>query len=164
MKSNLISKSERSATNTTIILVGIVLFPFFMFLLNTNFQPKNDYEDNFKTASFVVLTSITFYCLYYYLNHKRVFVYGKYFEIKKLFQTTKYHYSDIATYFSKDFDGKYNSWVEHRLILYTGKELKLIDSEYSNFSNFFPEIKARVKRDKGLNAKLSRPKFLQYSI
>ncbi len=164
MNNKIISKSERSLTNTIIIFIGIILFTFFIILLNNNFQPKNNYEDNLKTIGFLVLTFIIFYCIYYLLNQKRIYIYENYFEIKKLLQTRKYHFSEITTHFSEYFEGKYNSWTEYYLILNTGEKITLIDSEYSNFYDFFSKIKVRVKINKELNTELSQPKFLKYSI
>ncbi|MES2544042.1 MAG: hypothetical protein V4548_04095 [Bacteroidota bacterium] len=164
MNNKIISKSERSLTNTIIILIGIILFSFFIFLLNNNFQPKNDYEENLKIIGFLVLALIIFYCIYYLLNQKRIYVYENYFEIKNLSQTRKYHFSEVTTHYSDYFEGKYNSWTEYYLILNSGEKLTFIDKEYSNFYDFFSKIKIRVKKNKDLNKKLSQPKFLKYSI
>ncbi|MEM0575823.1 hypothetical protein [Flavobacterium polysaccharolyticum] len=164
MNNKIISKSERSLTNTIIIFIGIVLFTFFIILLNNNFQPKNNYEKNLKIIGFLVLALIIFYCIYYLLNQKRIYVYENYFEIKRILQTKKYHFSEITTHFSEYFEGKYNSWTEYYLILNTGEKITLIDSEYSNFYDFFSKIKIRVKENKKLNKKLSQPKFLKHSI
>ena len=117
MDNKIISKSERSLTNTIIISIGIILFTFFIFLLDNNFQPKNNYEENLKIIGFLVLALIIFYCIYYLLNQKRIYVYENYFEIKNFLKTKKYHFSEIKTHFSEYFEGKYNSWTEYYLIL-----------------------------------------------
>lgn len=164
MNNKIIAKSERSLTNRIIIFLGIILFSFFIFLLNNNFQPKNNYEENLKLLGFFVLVSVIFYCFYYLVNQKQIYVYENYFEIKKLFQTQKYNYSEIITQFSEHFDGKYNSWTEYYLILKNGKKITLIDTEYSNFHSFYSKIEKRVRVSEELNAKLSEPKFFIYSI
>lgn len=164
MSNKIISKSEKSKTNLIIICIGIILFSFFVYLLNNNFQPKNEYEGKLKIIGLLVLIVIIIYCFYTLLNQKRIYVYEKYFEIKKIFQIEKYFFTEIQTYYSEHFNGRYNSWTEHYLILNTGKKLTLIDSEYSNFEIFFSSIKNRIKRNEKLNIKLSRPKFLKYSI
>lgn len=164
MNNKIISKSEKSLTNTIIIFIGIILFTFFIFLKNNNFQPKNNYEENLKLLGFLVLSSIIFYCIYYLVNQKRIYVYENYFEIKKNFQTQKYNYSEIVTHFSEHFEGKYNSWTEYYLILKNGKKITLIDSEYSNFYSFYSKIEQRVKISEEINAKLSEPKYLKYAI
>ena len=138
LSSILIDKYNSSLHLIKILLIMfIILFTFFIILLNNNFQPKNNYEDNLKTIGFLVLTFIIFYCIYYLLNQKRIYIYENYFEIKKLLQTRKYHFSEITTHFSEYFEGKYNSWTEYYLILNTGEKITLIDSEYSNFYDFF---------------------------
>ena len=164
MNNKIISKSERSITNTIIIFIGIILFTFFIFLINNNFQPKNVYEENLKIIGFLVLTLIILYCIYYLLNQKRIFVYDKYFEIKMLLKTRKYHFSEITTHYSEYFEGKYNSWTEYYLILNTGEKITLIDKEYSNFDSFYSSIKQRVKLNKELNTSLTLRKGLKYSI
>jgi hypothetical protein len=164
MNNKIISKSERSLTNTFIIFIGIILFTFFIFLINNNFQPKNIYEENLKIIGFITLILLIFYCIYYLINQKRIYVYENYFEIKRLLQTRKYHFSEITTHFSENFEGKYNSWTEYYLILNTGEKITLIDSEYSNFYDFFSKIKIKAKENKKLNKKLAQPKFLKYAI
>lgn len=164
MNDKIISKSERSLTNTITFFIGIILFSFFIFLLDNNFKPKNYYEQNLKIIGFLVLILIIIYCVFYLLNHKRVYVYKNYFEVKKLLQTRKYHFSEIATHFSEYFKGKYNSWTEYYLILNTGEKITFIDSEYSNFYEFYTKIEGKVKKDKELNIELSGPKFLKYSV
>lgn len=162
MINKIISKSERSITNTIIIFIGIILFSFFIFLLNNNFHPKNEYDKNLKLLGFFVLSTIILYCVFYLLNHKRIYVYKDYFEIKKLLQTRKYYFSEITTHYSEYFEGKHNSWTEYYLILNSEEKLTFIDKEYSNFYDFFSKIKIRVKENKDLNKKLSQPKFLKY--
>ena len=164
MNTKIISKSKRSLKNTTIIFIGIILFSFFIFLVNNNFQPKNVYDENLKLISFIVLTSIIFYLIYYLLNQKRVYVYENYFEIKRLLKTQKYYYSEITTHFSEFYKGKYNSWTEYYLILNTGKKVTLIDTEYSNFYSFYSKIEQKVKVDEALNTRLSQRKGLKYSV
>lgn len=164
MNTKIISKSKRSLKNTTIIFIGIILFSFFIFLVNNNFQPKNVYDENLKLISFIVLTSIIFYLIYYLLNQKRVYVYENYFEIKRLLQIQKYYYSEITTHFSEFYKGKYNSWTEYYLILNTGKKVTLIDTEYSNFYSFYSKIEQKVKVDEALNTRLSQRKGLKYSV
>ena len=50
------------------------------------------------------------------------------------------------------------------MILNTGEKLTLIDSEYSNFHDFYSKIEHKIKENKELNTKLSQPKFLKYSL
>jgi hypothetical protein len=164
MNKKIISKSKRSITNTVIILIGIVLFSFFTYLLKINFHPKNDFEEKIKVSGFLILASVIFYCIFYLLNQKKIYVYDNYFEIKKLFQNKRYYFSEIETNFSEYFEGKYNSWTEYYLILNSGEKLTFVDKEYSNFHDFFFKIKIRVKENKALNKRLTQPKFLKYSI
>ena len=164
MNKKIISKSKRSITNTVIILIGIVLFSFFTYLLKINFHPKNDFEEKIKVSGFLILALVIFYCIFYLLNQKKIYVYDNYFEIKKLFQNRRYYFSEIETNFSEYFEGKYNSWTEYYLILNSGEKLTFVDTEYSNFHDFYFKIKIRVKENKTLNKRLTQPKFLKYSI
>lgn len=164
MNNSLISKSERSLTNRITVFLGIALFSFFIFLINHNFHPKTNYEEDLKLFGFLVVGSVILYCFYYLLNQKQIYVYEDYFEIKSFFRTQKYPYSEITTHFSEYFEGKYNSWTEYYLILKNGKKITLIDSEYSNFHSFYEEIDKRITINEALNIKLSAPAYLRYAI
>jgi hypothetical protein len=164
MNDKIIAKSERSITNTILIIVGIILFSFIIYLLNNNFHSKNEYEEKLKIFGLIILSSLTTYCVYYLLNQKKIIVYHNYFEVKNSFHVKRYNFAEIATHYSEYFEGKYNSWTEYYLIFNTNEKITLIDSEYSNFNDFFSKIKINVKENKVLNTKLLKPKFLKYSI
>ena len=156
---SLISKSERSNFITVIIFLGIVLLTWFVYLTYTNFQPKVIYEVRTKIFGIFALILLIIYCLYYYLNIKRVYVFNNYIEIKTLFKTKKYLFSDFKTYYSKKFKSKNNSWTEYYLITNLDEKITFIDSEYSNFFSFFYDIERKIKNDKKLNIELSKPRF-----
>ena len=164
MNNKIIAKSKRSLTNTILIVLGIVLFSFLIYLLNDNFHSKNEYEEKLKIFGLIILSSLITYCTYYLLNQKKIIVYNNYFEVKNTFQIKRYNFSEITTHYSEYFEGKYNSWTEYYLILNENEKIILIDSEYSNFNDFFSKIKVNVKENKALNTKLLKPKFLKYSI
>ncbi|MDP9956463.1 preprotein translocase subunit SecE [Epilithonimonas hungarica] len=164
MNNKLISKSKKSFTNTIIIISGIVLFSFFTYLLYNNFKPKNEYDETLKIIGFVVLVSVILYCIYYLINQKVISIYENHFEVKRLFQTKKYLFSEFKTHYSKKIKGKYNSWTEYYFILNTDEKLTLIDTEYSNFYDFYSIIRKNIKVNNELNSKLLQPNFLKYSI
>jgi hypothetical protein len=164
MNNKLIAKSKRSIYNLSLVLLGIVMLLFFIYLLDINFQPINEYEENLKPIAFALLILLIIYCLYYLLNQKRFYVYDKYFEIKVLFKTEKYFYTAIKTYYSEYFKEKHNSWTEHYLVLNTDEKITLVEEEYTNFHDFFYPIKIRVKTNKKLNSVLKQPNYLNYTI
>ena len=71
---NLISKSKISNFITVIIFLGIILLSWFVYLIYNNFQPKVIYEVRTKIFGISVLVLLIFYCVFYYLNIKRVYV------------------------------------------------------------------------------------------
>lgn len=158
-ENSLISKSEKSNFITVIIFLGIVLLTWFVYLTYTNFQPKVIYEVRTKIFGISALVLLIIYCLYYYLNIKRVYVYNNYIEIKTLFKTKKYLFSDFKTYYSKKINSRNNSWTEYYLITKVDEKITFIDSEYSNFYLFFYNISKNIRQDKKLNDELSKPNF-----
>ncbi|MCW3162174.1 hypothetical protein [Chryseobacterium oryctis] len=164
MKNKIISKSKKSTSNAIIVLIGIILCSLFIYLLKINFNPKNKYENDLKLIGMTVLGGLIIYFIYYFFNQKRFFIYNDYFEIKNLFYTKKYYFSEVKTYYSEYFSGKYNSWTEYYLVLKSNEKITLIDKEYSNFEDFFVKLKSKIKKDNSLNAKLSQPKYLKYAI
>ncbi|WP_229663434.1 hypothetical protein, partial [Cloacibacterium rupense] len=93
----LISKSEKSNFITVIIFLGIVLLTWLVYLTYTNFQPKIIYEVRTKIVGISALVLLIIYCIYYYLNIKIVYIFNNYFEIKTLFKTKKYLFTDFKT-------------------------------------------------------------------
>lgn len=160
----LISKSEKSNFITVIIFLGIVLLTWLVYLTYTNFQPKIIYEVRTKIVGISALVLLIIYCIYYYLNIKIVYIFNNYFEIKTLFKTKKYLFTDFKTYYSERINGRNNSWTEYYLITNADEKITFIDSEYSNFHSFFYYIERRIKVDKKLNVELSKPNFSKISI
>lgn len=160
----LVSKSEKSNFITVIIILGIVLLSWFIYLIYFNFQPKVIYEVRTKIFGISALALLILFCIYYYLNIKSVNVYNDYIEIKTLFKTKKYFFTDFKTYYSEKFDGRNNSWTEYYLITNADEKITIVDSEYSNFYSFFYDIERKIKVDKKLNAELSKPNFSKSAI
>jgi len=163
-ENNLISKSERSNFITVIIILGIILLCWFIYLTYSNFQPKVIYEVRTKIFGISVLVLLILYCIFYYLNIKRVYVYKDFIEIKTLFKMKKYFFTDFKTYYFEKFEGKNNSWTEYYLITKTNEKITFIDSEHSNFHYFFYDISKNIKQDENLNKELSKPNFSKIAI
>lgn len=163
-ENNLISKSERSNFITVIIFLGIILLCWFIYLTYTNFQPKVIYEVRTKIFGITVLVLLILYCILYYLNIKRVYVYKDFIEIKTLFKTEKYFFTDFKTYYSQKVEGKYNFYTEYYLITKINEKVTFIDNEHSNFHYFFYDISKNINQDKNLNKELSKPNFSKIAI
>mgnify|MGYP003616798969 CR=1 FL=1 len=159
-----IYKSKRSKSNTIIVVLGIFMLLFFIFLFNNNFQPKVIYEQHIKIFVILIIIIGILYCIFYLLNTKRVYVYPKYFEVKNLFSTKRYYYTDIKTYFSDYIKAKYNSWTEYYLFLNTGEKITFLDSEFSNFHVFFGYIERKIKKDNEVDIIFKKKSFLNYAI
>ncbi|MFD2908034.1 hypothetical protein ACFSX9_04725 [Flavobacterium ardleyense] len=140
------------------------MLTFFIYLIDINFQPTNEYEEDLKPFGFLFPILVIIYCFYYLLNQKRFYVYNTYFEIKVLFKTDKYFYSEIKTHYSEEFQGKYSEWTEHYLVFNTDEKITIVTTEYDNFHEFFYEIKQRIKKNKKLNTLLKQPKSLRYAV
>jgi hypothetical protein len=163
MKSEFISKSKTSMSNNFIVILGIPFVIYLGYNVNKNDPPNNEYEENLTVIFTCILTLIVLYLIYYLLNQKKVIVYDKYFEVKRMLTVNRYFYSEIETFYSEYRKGKYNSWTEYFIILKSGKKIKLLDSEYSNFNEFFSQIKKRIKKNDIKNTELEKKDFLKYS-
>lgn len=164
MNNELISKSKRSFSNNSILILGIIMVSFFIFLFDHNFQPKTPEDQKLKVTIFIGQNALILYLIYYLLDQKSIHVYENYFVVKRLLRSQRIYYSEVITHFSEDFQGKYQTWTEYYLILNTDEKITLTNSEYSNFNEFFPKIKRRIKNNESINTKLSQPKYLTYAL
>lgn len=146
MDNKVIAKSIRSKSNFFTILFGIVFFIILLILLENNSVLKNDYEKNIRTIGLIIIVLIILYCIFYLLNHKRIYVYKNYFEIKELLQKRKIYFSKIKKYTSEYIEGEDFTWTEHYLILDTEEKITLKDFDYSNFDYFFSFIEKKIKK------------------
>lgn len=163
-ENRLVSKSEKSNFITVIIILGIILLSWFIYLTYINFQPKVVYEERTKIFLISFLILCILYCFFYLLNIKRFFIFDQYFEIRNFFGTKKYYYSNFKTYFSNKVDGRYNSYTKYYLITKTDEKITIVDSEYSNFHSFFYDISKKIKIDKKLNVELDKSNFSKIAI
>jgi len=164
MKNEYISKSKTSKSNNFIVILGIPFVIYLGYNVNKNDPPNNEYEQNLTIIFTCILTLVVLYFIYYLLNQKKVIVYDKYFEVKRMLSVNRYFYSEIETHYSEYRKGKYNSWTEYFIVLKSGKKIKLLDSEYSNFHEFFSQIKERIKKNDNKNIEFEKKEFLKYSI
>ncbi|WP_329805206.1 hypothetical protein [Flavobacterium facile] len=146
MENKIIAKSIRSKSNFITVLFGVGFFIFLIFLLENNSVLKNDYEKNIRTIGLIFIVLIILYCIYYLLNHKRIYVYKNYFEIKELLRKRKIYFSKIKKYSSEYIEGEDFTWTEHYIILDTEEKITLKDFDYSNFNYFFSFIEKRFKK------------------
>jgi len=146
MENKIIAKSIRSKSNFITVLFGVGFFIFLIFLLENNSVLKNDYEKNIRTIGLIFIVLIILYCIYYLLNHKRIYVYKNYFEIKELLRKRKIYFSKIKKYSSEYIEGEDFTWTEHYIILDTEEKITLKDFDYSNFDYFFSFIEKRFKK------------------
>ncbi|MBC5833895.1 hypothetical protein G6N05_03280 [Flavobacterium sp. F372] len=146
MENKIIAKSIRSKSNFITVLFGVGFFIFLILLLENNSVLKNDYEKNIRTIGLIIIVLIILYCIYYLLNHKRIYVYKNYFEIKELLRKRKIYFSKIKKYSSEYIEGEDFTWTEHYIILDTEEKITLKDFDYSNFDYFFSFIEKRFKK------------------
>ena len=164
MKSEFISKSKTSKSNNFIVILGIPFVIYLGYNVNKNDPPNNEYEENLTMIFTSVLILVVLYFIYYLLNQKKVIVYDKYFEVKRMLSVNRYFYSDIETHYSEYKEGKYNSWTEYYIVVKSGKKIKLLDSEYSNFHEFFSKITKKIKKNDIKNTEFEKKDYLKYSI
>lgn len=164
MKNEFISKSKTSRSNNFIVLLGIPFFIYLGYNVNKNDPPTNEYEENLTMIFTSLLILVVLYFIYYLLNQKKVIVYNKHFEVKRMLSAKRYFYSEIETHYSEQKKGKYNSWTEYYIVLKSGKKIKLLDSEYSNFHDFFSQIKKRINKNDSKNIEFERKDYLKYSV
>lgn len=164
MKDEFISKSKTSKSNNFLVILGISFFIYLGYNVNKNDPPTNEYEENLTMIFTSLLILVVLYFIYYILNQKKVIVYDKYFEVKRMLSAKRYFYSEIETHYSEQRKGKYNSWTEYYIVLKSGKKIKLLDSEYSNFHDFFSQIKKRINKNDSKNIEFEKKEYLKYSI
>ena len=77
------------------------------------------------------------YCVFYLLNLKQIKIYKNYLEIDNVLKKRRIYFVEITKLEKQFIKAKYNSWTNHYLILKSGKKIKLIEEEYSNFDEFY---------------------------
>jgi|GEM_PF-3264938 len=146
MNEKILCKSHKSSHNITIVLFGIVFMLFLLFLINHNEPNPVGRELYLKQICITLFVSFILYCVFYLSNLKQIKIYKNYLEIDNLLKKRRIYFVEITKLEKQFIKAKYNSWTNHYLILKSGKKIKLIEEEYSNFDEFYSLIKKSVPK------------------
>lgn len=141
-------QSKHGYLNVTLYILGILLFSWFIFYLNT-IKPRPSaliYIRLFNFAGLMMLLA----CIRELFLLEKVIFYEKSMEIIDFlgFRRRKFAYQSLDFWIIQEKENKFTKWKEVLMQFSNGEKVKLKSTDYTNFPQIFKKISSIKKENK----------------